>query len=83
MKAIIVTKIKNGKITLPKSIQKTLGKREVVVLPAGDGIYIKPITPPSLSDLGARISKVSSSLNPQDVKKAITWARKKTYSSRV
>lgn len=80
----IVTKIKNGKITLPKELQEEWKEGEVIFIRASGGFLAKSITPPSLTAVAKRLSKAASKagVNPKDVAKAVVWARKKTYESR-
>lgn len=84
MNQSIITKIKNGKITLPKGLQKEWGTDKVMFLSGPDGLYIKPITNPSLSILAKKMSKAAAKagITPKDVTDAVAWARKKHYANR-
>ncbi len=53
-------------------------------MPSAGGFLIKSITPPSLTTIAAKLRKAAKSagITPSDVKKAVAWARKKTYEGR-
>ncbi|MEK7617955.1 MAG: hypothetical protein AAB410_02315 [Patescibacteria group bacterium] len=80
----IITKIRGGKITLPKGLQKEWAQGEVVFMRSPGGFTVKSITPPSLTTLSGRLSEAAkkAKLTPKDVKDAVAWARKKTYAGR-
>ena len=84
MNQSVVTKIKNGKITLPKELQKEWKQGEVVFMPAPGGFLAKSITPPSLGAMANRLSKAAGKarITAKDVGDAVAWARKKTYADR-
>ena len=84
MNRSIVAKIKKGKITLPKALQKDWKEGEVVFMSAPGGFLVKSITRPSLTNIAKRLSKAAKSAGivEKDVRKAVTWARKKTQESR-
>lgn len=81
MNRTVITKIQNGKITLPKDLQRDWQEGEVVFMNTPGGFLIKSITPPSLTTIAKRLSKAASKagVTPKDITKAVTWARKKTY----
>jgi len=80
----IITKIKNGKITLPKELQEEWKNGEVVFTPAAGGFLVKSITPPSLTAISKKLSKAAAKagITAKDVNKAVAWARKKMYAGR-
>ena len=51
MKELIITKIKNGKITIPKELLAEWPGSEVVIMRSARGFTVKSITPPSLTAL--------------------------------
>lgn len=81
MKQSIVTKIKKGKITLPKSLQKEWWEGEVLFMPSANGFLIKSITP-SLSALRPKLKKLGKLISGKDIDDAVSWARQKTYAGR-
>ena len=80
----IVTKIKNGKITLPKELRDEWKNGEVVFMPSAGGFLAKSITPPSLTVISKKLSKAAAKagITPKDVNKAIAWARKESNAGR-
>jgi len=74
----IITKIQNGKIVLPKELQKDWYKGDVIFTRSAGGFLAKSITPPSLVALAKRLSKAAKKarLKPKDINNAINWARK-------
>lgn len=82
MKEPMITRIKDGKITLPKDLRKDWKEGQVIFVPTESGFYIKSVTPPSLDAIASRLRKLGKSLTSKDIKKAVAWARKKTYASR-
>ena len=84
MNQSIVTKIKNGKITLPKELRKEWKEGEVVFMNGPDGFFIRSITAPSLTVIAKRLSKAASKagITPKDVADAVALARKKVYAGR-
>lgn len=78
----IVTTIKNGKITLPKGLQKEWGTDEVMFVPSQDGAYIKPIVRPSLASIRPKLKKLGKMISNKDIADAVAWARQKTYGGR-
>lgn len=77
----MIVKIRNGKLTLPKDLQKAWGT-EAVMLFAHDGLYIKPLTTPSLAALQPKLKKAGTQLTEQGVAAAVTSARRRTYAGR-
>ncbi len=84
MSQSIITKIKDGKITLPQEFQKEWSEGEVLVMRAPGGFFVKSITPPSISAIAKRIGKAAASarITAKDVTAAVAWARKQTYEGR-
>lgn len=82
MREPTITKIKNGKITLPKDLRQAWKGGQVVFVPTESGFYVKSVTPPSLDALASRLRKLGKSLTSKDIKNAVAWAKKKTYASR-
>lgn len=84
MNQSIVTKIKNGKITLPKELRKDWKEGQVLFTSGQGGFFIKSITPPSLSSIAKKLSKAAAGarVTPKDVTAAVAWARKKIYEGR-
>ncbi|MEK7576217.1 MAG: hypothetical protein AAB482_00845 [Patescibacteria group bacterium] len=82
MNQSIVTKIRKGKITLPKGLQEKWGTDEVVFVQSKDGLYIKPVMPATLATLESRLRKLGKLISFGDVRAAIKQARRKTYASR-
>lgn len=80
----IITKIKNGKITLPKELRKEWKNGQVIFMPSPGGFLVKSITLPSLTTLSKNLSKAAkkAGITSKDIAKAVAWARKKTYESR-
>lgn len=74
-----VIKIKNGKITLPKELQKEWPEGEVVFMRSAGGFLAKSITRPFLSSLSKRLSKAAkkSGITARDIRDAVVWARRK------
>ena len=79
----IITKIKDGKITLQKDLQKEWGTTDVVFVRDDDGVYVKPITPISLEALASRLRKLGKLVPSKTINEAVKWAKQKTYASRV
>ena len=79
-----ITKIKNGKIILPRELQKEWQEGEVIFLDAPGGFIAKSITPPSLTVISKKLSKAAAKLGitDTDVTDAVSWARKKVYEGR-
>ncbi len=69
-------KVENGRITLPKNLQKNWQKAEVFVFPNKDTIVIKKIQKPlfRLSGLTSRIS--SPKMTQKEIEKEIQVYRK-------
>lgn len=84
MKPSLITKIKNGKITLPKELRKEWNEGEVVFTRSPNGFLVKSITPPSLTVSAKRLTKAAkkAGLTANDVTRAVVWARKQTYAGR-
>ncbi len=84
MKHPIVTKIKNGKIALPREFLKDWKEGQVLFTESPGGFFIKSITPPSLSSIAKKLSKAAAKakITPKDVREAVLWARKKVYEGR-
>src|SRR3989344_3041992 len=59
MKQTLITKIKNGKITLPKELRKEWSEGEVVFMRSPGGFLVKSITPPSLTVSAKRLTKAA------------------------
>ena len=84
MKQSLVTKIRNGKIALPKELRKEWNEGEVVFMRSPGGFLVKSITPPALTATAKRLTKAAkqASITSQDVTQAVAWARKQTYAGR-
>ncbi|MBI2355850.1 MAG: hypothetical protein HYV13_01415 [Candidatus Doudnabacteria bacterium] len=82
MRQSTITKIKNGKITLPKDLQKEWKEGEVLFMRSSGGFLIKSITPPSLSALRPKLKKLGKLVSSKDIDDAVSWARQKTYAGR-
>lgn len=84
MNESIVTKIQNGKITLPKELREEWPEGEVVFMRSPGGFRVQSITPPSLILLSKRLSKAvkQAGITQKDVDGAVAWARKKAYAGR-
>lgn len=84
MKQSLITKIKNGKITLPKELRKEWNEGEVVFTRSPSGFLVKSITPPSLTVASKRLSKAAkqAGITAQDITQAVARARKKVYAGR-
>lgn len=85
MNELIVTKIQNGKLMLPKQFQRKYGNAKVIFLPAAEGsFYMKPLEAPvqSWKDLKPKLKKIGEQLSDKDIANAVAWARKKVYKSR-
>jgi len=77
------TKVKNGRITLPKKLQKTWEEAEVFIDISGDTILIKRLTQPALSlkemmDEFQRAAR-KTKLSKKEVEKALREIRKELY----
>ena len=72
-----ITKIKNGKIILPKELQEQWPEGEVVFMRSPGGFMVKSITPPSLTSLSKRLSRAAkkTGITQKDVDDAVAWAR--------
>jgi len=78
-----ITKIENGKIVLPKKLQKKWLNSEVILFSSEDSLYIKKIFPsPSLSQLKPKLKKLGKILSQKEIDEAIKQAQKKIYQSR-
>jgi hypothetical protein len=84
MKQTLITKIRNGKITLPKELRQEWNDGEVVVMRSASGFFVKSLTPPSLTAVARRLTRAARQrgIKPSDVTRAVAWARKKTYVGR-
>jgi len=84
MKQSLVTKIRNGKITLPKELRKEWNEGEVVFTRSSGGFLVKSLTPPSLTASAQRLTKAAKKigLTAKDVTQAVAWARKQTHAGR-
>ncbi len=84
MNQSIVTKIKDGKLTLPKQLQQKFNNAEVIFVPAAEGsFFMKPIeTEVSWQVLKPKLKKLGKMISNKDINDAIAWARKKVYKSR-
>lgn len=78
----VITQIKNGKITLPKSLQKEWGTDQVVFVPAQDGVYIKRLTRPSLAAIEPKLKKLGKMVSSKLIDEAVGWARRQPYAGR-
>lgn len=79
------TKVKNGKITLPRELRKSWEKADVFIEFSGDTIFIKRLSKPTLT-LKEMMDKFrwaarKTSLSRKDVEKAIQEVRKETYKT--
>lgn len=83
MREPTITKIKDGKITLPKDLRQAWKGGQVIFVRSDDGVYIKPITPISLEALGSRLKKLGKLVSSKTIDEAVRWAKQKTYESRV
>ena len=77
MTELTITKIKNGKIILPKELQEQWPEGEVVFTRSPGGFMVKSITPPSLTAISKRLSKAAkkAGITEKDVNDAVAWAR--------
>jgi hypothetical protein len=73
-----ITKIKNGKIILPKELQEEWPEGEVIFRRSPGGFTAKSITPPSLTALSKRLSKAAkkAGITLKDVDNAVARARR-------
>lgn len=76
MTTATIAKIKNGKLSLPKKVQKSLRETEVAILPLEDGFYVKKISKPSFETLRPRLLKLGKLISKKDINEAIRWARR-------
>ncbi|MCD6094730.1 hypothetical protein J7J39_02380 [bacterium] len=77
-----ITKIENGKIVLPKKLQKKWLDSEVILFSSRDSLYIKKIFPsPSLSQFKPKLKKLGKILSQKEIDEAIKQAQKKIYQS--
>lgn len=82
MNGSIITKIKNGKILLPKGLQQQWGTDEVVFVRGENGAYIQHVREPSLSAIRSKLKKLGTLVSKKDISDAVKWARQKTYAGR-
>jgi len=85
MNGLIVTKIQNGKITLPKQFQKKYGNSKVIFGSAAEGsFFMRPLEEPvsSWENLKPKLRKIGKQISEKDIANAVVWARKKIYKSR-
>jgi hypothetical protein len=73
---IQTTKVKNGRITLPKKLWKKWKGVEVITQTSDDTIVIKKIENPAFWKTWERMGKVSKGILKKDIEKAIPYARK-------
>ncbi len=76
----VVTTIKNGKITLPKGLQKEWGTDKVVFVSDQYGVYIKPLSAPSLEAIEPKLKKLGKMVPTRLINEAVKWAKQKTYA---
>ncbi len=79
-KPMIIT-IRNGNIALPKKLRKTLGSKALVVS-MDDGLYLKPLTAPSLASLQPKLKKAGALVTEKEITAAVAWARQSLYARR-
>ncbi len=70
------TKVKNGRITLPKELRKKWKGVEVITQTSDDTIVIKKIEKPAFWKTWEKVGKISKGITKKDIKEAITQARK-------
>lgn len=80
----IVTKIENGKLTLPRHLRQKYNNAEVIFVPAPEGSFLmKPMeTGSSWKELRPKLKKLGKMITDKDINDAVAWARKKIYKSR-
>lgn len=81
MNQTTVTQIRNGKIVLPKALQKDWQTGEALFTQTQDGFFIKSLVQPSLAILKPKLKKLGKVISQKDIKEAIKSARQKVYAS--
>lgn len=82
MEQVQITKIKNGKVAVPKLLQKQWGSMSILFMPTAGGAYLKPLVTPSPAAVERKLKKAGATLAPKDTANAVAWARKKVYTGR-
>jgi len=77
-------KVKNGTIALPEKLRRIWQGADVWLQTDNDTIFIKRLTPPSLTlsemMMQFRQAAKENKITKKDVADAIKWARKKVYN---
>lgn len=76
------TKVKNGKIMLPKQLRRAWEKAEVFITGEKDTLLIKRLKSPSFTEMLNEFRKIGKNISKKDVEEAIKWVRRKEEGTR-